>query len=117
MPMPPGEQELTDKWLSEHQSEYIEIKQEVLLSDSTPTASRRADIVGVVSEDGQRVVDVLEVKEYLGPRAIGQILYYAKYLTDIQGDEVRSKGIIFEKERDDLSRSLAEKHEIKLVEM
>lgn len=111
------EQDLTDDWISEHQSEYTEIRQKVTMTDSTPTRSREADIVGVVSNDDQRVVDVFEVKEYLGPRAIGQVLYYSEYLTEFQGNEVRDRGIIFEKEKDDLSRPLAEEHDITLIEI
>lgn len=110
------EEELAEEWIKENGSEYEEVMREVSLQDSTNSASRRIDIVGVVSDGSPRIVDIYELKEYLGPRAIGQILLYAKFLPEKRDFQIRDKGIIYRKERDDMSRELAEEHDIGLTE-
>lgn len=112
-----GEEERTQKWLDENEREYKEV--ELQVDDSYPGSggSRKADIVAFVSDRDPVVVDVFEVKEYLCPRAIGQILWYARALPEVRDVVVRDKGIIFDEEHDGLSRRMAEENQIKLVQL
>lgn len=109
-----SQEDVVGEWLSENRAEYDKVHQEVPVEPSPEGTPRKVDLFCVVSDSEPQVVDLFEVKEYLGPRAIGQVLYYSKSLPEFRNVVVRNRGIVFSKERDKMSRQLAEEHNITL---
>lgn len=136
-----SEKELVAAWREKYGSRYVDVLTEVPVPNSTSGQPRKVDVVAVVTEldtptgysqltrEKQKLnsllkvgkplnVDVFEVEKYLGPRGIGQILYYARFLPEeYEGLRVRNRGIIYSKGKDTLSKTLAEEHTIRLREM